>query len=104
MKKFKDFINKLWGLRKWVNIPLTVVVVFVVVLLFVGDYSYIKIADYKNTANAMEREIKENYDTARYYQKRIRELNTDKESLEKIAREQYQMKRKNEDVYITPIK
>ena len=33
----------------------------------------------------------------------MRELNTDRETLEKIAREQYGMKRVNEEVYITEI-
>lgn len=81
-----------------------IVVVFVIILLFAGDYSYLKVIDYKQRVTEMEREIILNYDTARYYQNKIRELNTDKESLEKIAREQYQMKREKEDVYITPIK
>ena len=36
-------------------------------------------------------------------ERKTQELNTDKETLEKIAREQYNMKRTNEDVYITDI-
>ncbi|MFI3239701.1 MAG: septum formation initiator family protein [Bacteroidales bacterium] len=104
MDKIKVIVERLIALVKWINVPLAVVLVFLIILLFVGDYSYVKNADYKNTANAMEREIKLNYDTAKYYQRKIQELNTDKESLEKIAREQYKMKRDNEDVYITPMK
>ena len=34
---------------------------------------------------------------------KVNELNTDKETLERIAREKYGMKRHNEDVYKTDI-
>ena len=35
--------------------------------------------------------------------RKVNELNTDRETLERIAREKYGMKRENEDVYITDI-
>ena len=47
--------------------------------------------------------IQEQEDSAKYYERKTQELNTDKETLEKIAREQYNMKRTNEDVYKTDI-
>ena len=34
---------------------------------------------------------------------KTRELNTNREELERIAREQYEMKRAGEDIFITPI-
>ena len=37
------------------------------------------------------------------YEKKIRELNTDRATLEKIAREKYGMKKDYEEVYVTDI-
>ena len=79
---------------RWLNLPLVIFIVFVVSLLFTGENNYLKI-------NA---EIKANEDSAAIYNAKVQELNTDRETLEKIAREKYGMKRINEDVYITDIK
>ena len=37
------------------------------------------------------------------YEAKANELNTDKESLERLVREKYGMKRTNEEVYVTDI-
>ena len=62
--------------------PLVIVVVFVITLAFFGDNNYLLTSKYR---------------------KQINELNTDNETLERLVREKYGMKRTNEEVYITDI-
>ena len=56
-----------------------------------------------NYRDKIKAEIKVQEDSAQYYIHKTQELNTDKETLEKIAREQYNMKKTNEEVFITDI-
>lgn len=86
---------------QWLNIPLLIFIAFIVTLLFFGDNNYMRINNYRRQIDGLKAEIKANEDTAALYNAKVKELNTDRESLEKIAREQYGMKRTNEDVYIT---
>jgi len=73
-------------------------------MLFFGDNNYMQISKQKNEINKLNSQIKNMEDSAQYYERKYRELDTDKENLEKLAREQYGMKRINEDVYETDIK
>ena len=58
---------------------------------------------YTSEINKLKGDIQQNSDSAMYYVNKVNELNTDKETLERIAREKYGMKRHNEDVYKTDI-
>ena len=88
---------------RWLNIPLLIFAGFIVWLLFFGENNYMRINDYKKQINELKSQIKQNEDSARIYDAKVRELNTDPETLERIVREQYGMKRVNEDVYVTEI-
>lgn len=97
----KRFYNK-W-IPQWMSLPFVVIVAFLVFMLFFGNNSYIKSNEYRQRIADLNTEIKQNEDSAALYEKKAKELNTDRESLEKIAREQYGMKKANEDVYVTDI-
>ena len=88
---------------RWVNIPLLIFIAFVVVLLFFGENNYLRINKYRSEINELKSQIKNNKDSAAVYDAKVNELNTDNESLERLVREKYGMKRVNEDVYITDI-
>ena len=88
---------------RWLNIPLLIFIAFVVVLLFFGENNYMRISQYRSQINDLKSQIKNNEDSARMYDGMVEELNTDNESLERLARERYGMKRTNEEVYITDI-
>ncbi len=89
---------------KWLNAPLVIFVVFVVGLVFFnGGNNYIKISEYNRQINILKAETKANEDSAAMYEKKIKELNTDRSTLEKIAREKYGMKKDYEEVYVTDI-
>ena len=97
-----NFKRPKW-IPRWVNIPLLVFIGFVVVLLFFGDNNYMRISKYRSQINELKSQIKTNEDSAAMYDAKVNELNTDKESLERLVREKYGMKRTNEEVYITDI-
>ena len=95
--------SKRW-IPQWFSIPLVIIIIFLVIILFFHENSYMKSVEYGNKISELKDDIQKNIDSAAYYEHKITDLNTDKETLEKIAREQYNMKRENEDVYITNIK
>ena len=84
-------------------IPATIFVGFMVSLICCGDNNYVRSCSFTHDINDLKAEIKANEDSTAVYEQRVRELNTDRESLEKLAREKYGMKHENEDVYITPM-
>ena len=91
-------------LPQWLNLPSLIFLGFIVMLLFFGEYNFMEISKQKSEINNLNAQIKNTEDSALYYERKYRELDTDKETLEKLAREQYRMKRANEDVYETDIK
>lgn len=96
-KSLKRFIPR------WLSLPLVIIIAFLISMIFFGDNSYIKGKEYSKKINELKTEIKANKDSASFYKRKAHELSTDRETLEKIAREQYGMKRESEDVYITDI-
>lgn len=88
----------------WLSIPFLIFLAFIVMLLFFGENNYMEISKQKSEINKLNSQIKNMEDSAQYYERKYQALNTDKENLEKLARENYGMKRINEDVYITDIK
>lgn len=89
---------------QWLSFPLFLTIVAIVVIVFVQDNNCFKTIDNQKQIAELKSQIQSNLDSASYYSKKSRELNTNTELLEKVAREQYYMKRSNEDVYITDIK
>ena len=83
---------------RWLNIPLLIFIAFVVLLLFFGENNYLRISKYRSEINDLKSQIKVNQDSAAIYDAKINELNTDNESLERVVRETYGMKRIKEDV------
>lgn len=85
------------------SFTLVVVVAVIAGLFFIGPNNFMRVVELKKEIKELKTEIKANRDSTNIYEAKTRELNTDKVSLERIAREKYGMKRLNEDVYITEI-
>lgn len=98
----KEIKRPSW-IPRWLNLPLVIFVIFLVVLLFCGENNFMQITSYKKQIRDLKMEIKNNEDSALIYEKKAAELNTDRETMERIAREKYNMKRPNEEVYTTDI-
>ena len=97
MSRLIDFYKKhLAGLNKyWL-----VTILFLAVTFFIGDsnlysrYKYDeKIRTLENEINRYKKEVEDN-------KKKIKELQTEKEGLERVAREDYLMKKEDEDIFI----
>ncbi len=97
-----NFQRPKW-IPRWINIPLLIFVVFVAILLFVGDNSFMRSTEYRSQINELKSKIQSLEDSASTYEAKVNELNTDNEQLEHLVREKYGMKRVNEEVYITDI-
>ena len=99
---FFNFQRPKW-IPRWLNIPLVIFIGFILMLIFFGENNFIQTSKYRSQINELKSQIKNYEDSAEAYEARINELNTDKESLERLVREKYGMKRTNEEVYITDI-
>ena len=96
-KKLVDFYYKYLA---WINkYVLTTLGCFILMCLD-GDSNPYKRYKYDETIHSLQKQIKfyqKEIDTNR---KKLEELRTDKEGLERFAHEEYYMSRENEDVYI----
>ena len=87
--------------RRYFSLTLAAVVAFVMFVLFFNENSFMRNVELKREIEALKAEIRSNEDTLQYYQDMLEKLNTDRETMEKIVREQYHMQRPSEDVYVT---
>ena len=88
MSRIKDFYNKYLSR---INAYWLVTIVFFALTFVMGDSSLYKRYTYDEKIRSLEKEINS---------KKLNDLHTDKEGLERFAREEYFMKKPNEDVYI----
>lgn len=87
------------GIQKF-NLWIVVVVAFGVYITFFSDYNYFRSMEYSARIKDLKAQIKECDDSTAVYRERLRLLESDHETLERIVREEYLMKRENEDLYI----
>lgn len=85
------------GLR---NKYLMAVMIFLVWLLIFDNNSLIDRVKYLSTLHGMEEEKQYYLERIEEDSRRLNELKTDRDNLEKFAREQYFMKKENEDVFV----
>jgi cell division protein FtsB len=82
------------------NKYLIAVLVFLAWLLIFDNNSLIDRIKYLNTLHRLENEKQYYLERIEEDSRRLNELKTDRENLEKFAREQYFMKKENEDVFV----
>lgn len=97
MSRIKDFYNK--HLSR-INAYWLVTIVFFALTFVMGDSSLYKRYTYDEKIRSLEKEIKHYQKEIEINSKKLNDLHTDKEGLERFAREEYFMKKPNEDVYI----
>lgn len=93
----KDFYNKYLSR---INAYWLVTIVFFALTFVMGDSSLYKRYTYDEKIRSLEKEIKHYQKEIEINSKKLNDLHTDKEGLERFAREEYFMKKPNEDVYI----
>ena len=97
MSRIKDFYNKYLSR---INAYWLVTIVFFALTVVIGDSSLDKRYTYDEKIRSLEKEIKHYQKEIEINSKKLNDLHTDKEGLERFAREEYFMKKPNEDVYI----
>ena len=97
MSRIKDFYNKYLSR---INTYWLVTIVFFALTFVMGDSSLYKRYTYDEKIRSLEMEIKHYQKEIEINSKKLNDLHTDKEGLERFAREEYFMKKPNEDVYI----
>lgn len=88
--KYLSRINAYW----------LVTIGFLILTFTAGDSNLYKRYTYDEKIRSLEKEIKHYREEIEVNSKKLSDLRTDKEGLERFAREEYFMKRKNEDVFI----
>ena len=87
--------------RRRAHLPLTAVGGVVILFLFFNEETSLSLnMEYESQIKELKREIKECRDSAVYYRQKRENLLSGTEDLERVAREQYNMQRLQEDVYI----
>ena len=97
MSRIKDFYNKYLSR---INAYWLGTIVFFAQTFVMGDSSLYKRYTYDEKIRSLEKEIKHYQKEIEINSKKLNDLHTDKEGLERFAREEYFMKKPNEDVYI----
>ena len=83
-----------------VNTYVVVVVFFLFITFVVGDSTLYKRYTYDEKIRRLEREIRHYKKEIETDRKKLDDIRTNREGLERYAREEFYMKRANEDVFI----
>jgi cell division protein FtsB len=94
----KEFFLKIWPWLK--NKYVLTISLFVIWMLFFDQNNVLDRLRMSSEIRQLEADRKYYLEQIEIDSARLHELTTDKENLEKYAREQYLMKKKNEDVFV----
>jgi len=97
MSRLKEFYDKYLS---WINVYWLVTIVFLVLTFTAGDSSLYKRYQYDEKIRNLEKEIKVHQNEIDANRQKLDNLHKDKESLERFAREEYHMKKSNEDIFL----
>ena len=87
-------------IRRYISLPMLVVIAFLAFLLFFNEHSVMADMDFARQERELLSRIAMYEDTLMYYEQLNAKLDTDPAELEKIVREHYHMQRPSEDVYL----
>ena len=97
IRRLKAFYTKYLA---WINRYVLVTIVMFVLMCLDSESNLYKRYMYDEKIRSLQKEIKFYQREIETNRAKLRDLHTDKEGLERLAREEYFMKRSNEDVYI----
>lgn len=82
------------------SVMLMIVLAFIIFVLFFNEHSVMKSMEYSREIERLENEIRMKTDTIQKYKDLNDRLKGDRETMERIVRENYHFQRVNEDVYV----
>lgn len=97
----KDYtiMNKSW-IRRYMSLPTVAVLGVLVYIVFFGDSSVARRVEYQRQIDSLEIEVAMVQDSVDFYRELNSRLASDPEAMERVVREQYNMKREGEDVFV----
>jgi cell division protein FtsB len=93
----KELYNKY---RHRVNAYWMMIIGFVALTFVAGDSSIYKHYIYTKKIHELEKEIRQSQEEIERNKKKLKDFHTNKEELERFAREEFLMKKPNEDLFI----
>ena len=94
----KLFLTRIWPALK--NKYVITLLAFLIWILFFSQYNLLDRAGYSRQIRQLTHEKEYYLSQIKRDSARLHELTTDNENLEKFAREQYYMKKPNEDIFL----
>lgn len=76
-----------------------VILIFLILFLFFNKYGLLKYLELRSEISTIEQEIERSESQIKDYDSTIQTLKNDDKALEKVAREKFLMKKKNEKVF-----
>ncbi len=86
--------------KRYLSLTLLASIVVGALVLFFNENSLWRTVEQEQRIDELQAAISEATDTLEYYRDLNHSLDTDKETMERIVREQYHMQHPDEDVYI----
>ncbi len=96
----KKKFEKIWSLLRRVPLIVYIAGALIFEMLFIDENSFIQSFRYSRQITQLRSSVNHYQQIVDESRARLDELRTSDENLEKFARETYQMKRDNEDVFI----
>lgn len=93
-------VKKTSWLRRYVALSTVLGVALIAYIVFFGEKSVTQRIEYQHIIDSLEVCLRAQQDSLEYYRDLNRRLSTDPALMEQVVREQYNMKRPNEDVYV----
>ncbi|MFG6385541.1 MAG: septum formation initiator family protein [Muribaculaceae bacterium] len=91
--------KKSWA-RRYLAVPTVIGIALVVYIAFFGEKSVTQRIEYQQAIDSLKTALNQEQDTLEYYRDLNRRLSTDPQLMEQVVREQYNMKRAHEDIYV----
>lgn len=92
--------NFLQWCQRYLSLTLLLAVAVAAFVMFFNDNSVMDTYEAEREIDRLETLIRQEQDTLDYYRRLNASLDTDRETMERIVREQHHMQHPNEDVYL----
>ncbi len=97
----KNIFSASWCfIKKHVTLMRILVISFLFIMIFVDENSFVQSFLYDQQIHGLKKEIQHYQGVIEESKTKLNELQSNEKNLEKFAREQYLMKKDNEDIYI----
>ena len=87
-------------MQRYMSLPTVAVLAILVYIVFFGESSVTQRIEYQRKIDSLSAEVAVVQDSVDYYRELNRRLASEPEAMERVVREQYNMKREHEDVFV----